>query len=268
MSCNHCGRDAVPNQAEINRNVLLSLRKGVEADRAALEAVFPTPPPGEVRQYVIVAEMNLDGEMVRKAIATIVRGPGIPPDYTPDNIETVHIPDMVLKVEAKKMDQKSDKETSILESTVRFRDVPDIEIGVPSLLKWLGMNLGDFVHLRFIKSILEFDNLQCFTDWAKARLHELSDSDSDAGNTHSARSSCSWATISMDESSDDESTLGSIRSSSSRSSRIFIPINENPDCICAGGSFCMCGVPRAETEAVLDLDRLYARLTEAAPSKE
>ena len=227
MPYNHSGSQTIPDQAEINRNALRNLHQSLEAGKAQLQALFPTSQPGEVRRYTMPAEMILDGHMVRTTTSLIVRAPDVSPDHTPDIIETVHL-STVLRVNAKKIDKHPeqastglDEEKSILDSMVCFRDVPYLEISMANLLHWLGAEPVEFAHLEYTQPCMEFDNLQCFVDWAQVMLdslyEEASDSnsdgepslraasieeeeDSDTSSTRSASSSRSWITVSMDES--------------------------------------------------------------------
>ena len=227
MSCNnhtYCDRAVGPNQPEINQNALRALHERLEARKAEFRVLFPTPPPGEVRRYVIPTEMKVGGCEVRKPVCVVVWAPDAPDKFTPDIVKTEFITGKELRIDDQEVDLFSEphKEKSILDTMIRFRDVLDIKaISVRNLLHWMSMEWVEFAHLEYTQPHMEFDNLQCFKDWVQGMLEILREGTSDANNEEdeknetssirSARSSSSWVTIPIDQ-SQNETILSSTES--------------------------------------------------------
>ena len=219
-------------EAEVHQIGLRCLHQGMERYKACLYHLFPTPPPREMRRYTIPANFHQNGRTFRLLTSMVVRSPSVPLDYNLDFLETKHLPFAMVNIDDAEVTVQSDQSvpssaegTSILDSMVHFRDLPDLEFGVPDLLHWLSTDLSKFTQLEYTQPLIEVESLELFAEWVERILNktyqELSkDGSSVSSRTSSNSSRCSSITL-VEEA--DANDANSVRSSSSGHSSIAIP---------------------------------------------
>ena len=125
------------------------------------------------------AELTIDGKLI-DAIAWITLKPqGMPQDQMPSTIPTEFISQAIYKGDVsgiepgEAIDPNSGEKKSMLESLVRFEDLPGLEFGLPDLLNWFGVNVGHFARVEMVEEVVEYPNLEHFGRWVDASLEGL-----------------------------------------------------------------------------------------------
>ena len=107
------------------------------------------------------------------------------PQEIPEETNTKHIAGAISEGDASagKYDEGSDSESgsdesdnrdkSILDSHVRFVDLPDLEFAFPELLHWLDVNVGHFGPIEMVEKVMKYPDFEHFIRWVNASLEGL-----------------------------------------------------------------------------------------------